>query len=108
MQIIPVQDIYNQTFNTVLGGQPCTLNVYQKSTGLFMDVLLNGAAVCTGVICQNLNLIVRAAYTGFVGDLYWQDTQGSDDPSSPGLGSRYQLVYASATDLANFDSTVDG
>ena len=29
MQIIPVTDTYAQTFNVSLGGQDCTLNLYQ-------------------------------------------------------------------------------
>ena len=100
MQIIPVLDTYAQTFSITLAGQSCAISLYQKSTGLYCDLSLNNASVCVGVLCQNLNRIVRAAYSGFVGDLLWQDTTGSLDPSSPGLGTRYLFCYLTAADVA--------
>jgi len=100
MQIIPVQDVPAQTFDVLLGGQQTTINIYMKSTGMFLDVLVSNVLVVAGVICQNLNRIVRDEYLGFVGDLLWQDTQGSSDPSSPGLGTRYQFYYLEAADVA--------
>jgi hypothetical protein len=51
------------------------------------------------VICQNLNRIVRDLYLGFVGDVLFCDTQGTDDPSSPGLGTRFVFCYLSPSDL---------
>ena len=40
-----------------------------------------------------------SSYLGFVGDLMFSDTQGTSDPSSPGLGTRYLLMYIEASDL---------
>lgn len=100
MLFIPVNDVYAQTFQVQLDGQACVVNLYQKSTGMFCDLLLDGAVICTGVPCQNLNRIVRAAYSGFVGDLMWMDIAGSNDPSSPGLGFRYLFCYLEAADVA--------
>jgi hypothetical protein len=99
MQIIPIADTYSQTLAIQLAGQNCTLNLYQKSTGFYADVLVDGALIIGGVICQNLNRIVRDLYLGFTGDLCFQDTQGTSDPSSPGLGTRYLLCYLETTDL---------
>ncbi len=98
-QSIQIKDTPSQTFDVQLAGQACTINVYQKSTGLYCDLLVSGAPVIGGVICQNLNRIVRDVYLGFEGDLVFNDTQGSDDPSYPGLGSRYQMLYLSAEEL---------
>jgi len=93
-QIVPITDQPNQTFNVTLGGQPCTIKLYQTATqGLFCDLYVNNTLIIGGVICENLNRIVRSAYLGFVGDLFWNDTQGSSDPSYPGLGTRYQFCY---------------
>jgi hypothetical protein len=92
-QIIPIIDTPNQLINTSLGGQQCTINLYQKSTGLFCDVNVNNVLIISGVICQNLNRIVRDSYLGFIGDLYFFDTQGLSDPASPGIGTRYLLKY---------------
>ena len=99
MLIIPVTDTYAQTFNVNLGGQDVTLNLYQKPAGLFIDVTVSGVLIIGGVICRNTTRIVRDLYLGFVGDLMWLDNQGADDPVSPGLGSRYSLVYLEAADL---------
>ncbi len=100
-QIIPLRAVPSQTLNVVLDGQSCTLNVYQKSDDLFMDVvcatMLNGGLY--GVICQNLNRIVRDLYLGFSGDFSFVDNQGSEDPNFAGLGSRFSLAYLFPTDL---------
>jgi hypothetical protein len=73
--------------------------VYQKDAGLFCDLSVNNVLIIGGVLCFNLNRIVRDLYLGFVGDLMFSDTQGTSDPLSPGLGSRYQLFYLTLTDL---------
>lgn len=99
MQIIPIADTYAQTLRVQLDGQSCTINLYQQSTGLYCDLLINDSLIVGGVICQNLNKVVRSTYLGFVGDLCFMDTQGLNDPSSPGLGTRYLLAYLEASDL---------
>lgn len=100
MQNIPLQAVPSQTVGAVLGSQNCTINVYQKVYGLFIDLLVNGSLVIGGVVCENANRIVRSAYLGFDGDLIFYDTQGSTDPDYTGLGSRFQLAYLTADDLA--------
>jgi hypothetical protein len=97
---VPLQATPSQTLTTTLGGQGCQLNVYQKSTGLFMDVIVNNVLIIGGVVCENLNRIVRSAYLGFIGDFVFLDTQGTSDPTYTGLGSRYVLIYLTAADLA--------
>ena len=99
MQIIPLADVYSQALNVSLGGQSCTINVYTKSTGLYLDLYVLDSLIIGGVVCQNLNLIVRSSYLGFIGDLMFEDTQGVNDPSSPGLGTRYLLCYIEPSDL---------
>lgn len=100
MLIVPLQAVPSQTVNAQLGGQSCAIAVYQLSTGLFMDLASNGAAVVSGVLCQNLNRIVREAYRGFAGDFSFVDTQGQADPDFTGLGGRYALAYLEPADLA--------
>jgi hypothetical protein len=107
MQTIPIQDTFSQTLTVQLGGQNTQINLYQKSENhLYCDLFVNNVAIVTGVICQNLNRIVRDAYLGFVGDLCFFDTQGTTtppstglDPTSPGLGTRYLFLYLSPADL---------
>ncbi len=100
MQIVPIRPLPNQTLQVQLDRQATALRIYQIAYGLFVDVTLNGAAVISGVIAQNLNRIVRSAYLGFAGDLIFVDTQGDADPIYTGLGSRFLLVYLDAADLA--------
>jgi len=101
MLIVPAQANPNQAFNVTLGGQQVQLAIYQTDYGLFMDVSVAGAPICNGVICENLNPIVREAYTGFVGDLVWFDTTGAGgDPIYTGIGAQYLLIYLEAADLA--------
>ena len=104
MQQIPINPVPNQTLQVVLNGQSCVLNIYQLVTGLFIDVYVNDELIIGGVICQNLNSIVRDAYLGFSGDLSFLDTQSQTDPQDPiytGLGARFELWYLSPTDLAS-------
>ena len=99
MIIVPLQAVPNQTVNIQLGGQYVILNVYAKFYGLFLDVYANGNLIVAGVICENVNRIVRDLYLGFVGDFIWIDNQGSTDPVYTGIGARYSLAYLETTDL---------
>lgn len=99
MQIVPLKATANQTLLAPVSSQNCRVNVYQKNTGMFMDVLVDEEPIILGVLCENLNRIVRNSYLGFVGDFMFLDTQGSDDPVYTGLGDRWQLVYLEAAEL---------
>jgi len=98
-EIVTLQAVPNQTLAVPLAGQNCQLNVYQKTGGLFIDVLINDEPIILGVICQNKNRIVRDLYLGFAGDFAFFDTQGEADPDYTGLGGRYQLIYIEASEL---------
>ena len=107
MQVIPVQAVPSQTLQTQVGGQNCTLNIYQLDQyGLFMDVLVDGSVICQGVICENANRIVRYAYLGFVGDFAWFDTYvgltetAPTDPVYTGIGTQYALMYLAPADVS--------
>lgn len=97
--VIPLVATPSQVVNVALGGQSCTIKVYQLATGLFVDVYVNGAAVIVGVIARNMTRIVRNAYLGFVGDLTFYDTQGVADPDYTGLGGRFEFVYLEAGEV---------
>jgi hypothetical protein len=108
MLIVPLQATPSQSVQVTLANQNVALNVYQKSTGLFMDIYLGGALLIGGVICQNLNRIIRSLYFGFIGDFAWVDVQGTtdangvslgSDPVYTGIGSQYFLAYLNAADL---------
>lgn len=99
MKKIPLQAVPAQSFTVPLAGQYAQITVYQKSTGLFVDLSISSDVIVTGVICRHSVKIVRDEYLGFIGDLVFFDTQGESDPEYSGLGSRYQLFYLEASDL---------
>lgn len=100
MQTIPLQAVPSQSLSVLLAGQNCQINVYQKSTGLFLDLSMNNAPVLTTVICRDRVKLVRQVYLGFVGDLAFVDTQDLSDPDYTGLAGRFALVYLEVADLA--------
>jgi hypothetical protein len=100
MQLIPLQAVPSQTVGVSLDGQACQINVYQLSTGLYVDLYLSNVIVIAGVIAQNINRVVRDAYLGFAGDLVFIDTQGDSDPDYTGLGGRFVLAYLTPADIA--------
>lgn len=99
MQVIPLQAVANQAAIATLNGQLTQLNVYQKRTGLFLDIYVGNSLVLAGARCRNLTLMVMNAYLGFLGDLTWIDNQGSQNPDYTGLGGRYSLIYLLPADI---------
>lgn len=100
MQSIPLQAKPSQTIQVTLGDQITQINVYQLRSGLYCDVSVSGlGTIIAGVICQNINRIVRSLYLGFKGDLVFWDSQGDSDPDYTGLGGRFQLVWVTPDDL---------
>jgi hypothetical protein len=99
MKIIPIQATPAQSLSVVLAGQNCQINLYQKSTGVFLDLYVSNSPIITATICLDSVLLVRETYLGFIGDLAMVDLQGSNDPDFTGFGTRYVLVYVEAADL---------
>lgn len=91
--VIPLKAVPSQSLSVQLGDQPCRIVVSQKQTGLFIDLYVNDSLLIGGVLCLNNVLIVRDGYLGFTGDLYFNDTQGTDDPYYTGLGDRFELLW---------------
>ena len=74
IQFIPISAVPSQTFTIQLGTQNCTINLNQKSTGLFFDLFIDGSSI---------------------GQLAFIDMQGTSDPYYTGLGSQYLMIYKS-------------
>lgn len=99
MLVIPVSAVPAQQMSINLAGQNCTIKLYQKTTGVFVDLYILGTPIITGVIVLDRVCIVRDAYLGFIGDLVMIDTQGTSDPDYSGFGARWQFCYVEASDL---------
>jgi hypothetical protein len=93
MLTVPLQAVPSQTLAISLGDQPCKIDVVTRGDGLYVNLYVNDALVIGGVAARNRVRVVIDAYLGFIGDLSWLDTQGDQDPTYDGLGSRWQLVY---------------
>ena len=100
MQSVPLQPVPSQSTKVVLGGQNCQILVYQKPQGVFVDINADGVDISVGTIARDAVPLVCRKYTGFIGNLIFIDTQGSDDPSYDGLGARFALVYLTAEEYA--------
>lgn len=93
MLTIPLKPIPSQALNVVLAQQYCTINLYQKSTGLYFDLLIDNTPIVTCVIVRDRLNLVSEAYHGFIGNLMIVDLQEKADPQYLGLGERWVLVY---------------
>lgn len=106
MLIIPgIQPVPSQTINATVNNQATIFNIYQLSTGLYMDVLVDSGIgtenvlIRGGVLCENLHVIIRRQYLGYIGDYIFVDQQTLTDPYYTGLGSRYLLYYLFPNEL---------
>jgi hypothetical protein len=93
MNLIPLADVPSQTFTLNVAGEPCSLSLYQKFNGFYLDLYQGVNLIVAGAICQNLNPIIRCNYLGLTGDFMFIDNQGLNDPRYPGIGSRFQFFY---------------
>ncbi|HQS69803.1 MAG TPA: hypothetical protein PLM58_09240 [Novosphingobium sp.] len=90
---IPLSAEPSQTLAIQLGGVSCRVTVYQKRTGLYVDVSVNDRLVLSGILGRDRTWLVRGKHFGFPGDLTFIDTQGTADPVYTGLGDRFKLVW---------------
>jgi hypothetical protein len=93
---IPLKAIPSQSVNVILAGQPCTIELRQLDGRQYLGLSVNGTVICRTVLVVNRSAIVRAAYTGFIGDLAAIDTHGDDAPEYTGWGSRWVLAFNDA------------
>lgn len=99
MQSITLQPIKAQQVSVSLAGQDCKVRIVQRTTGLFIDVAIDGRWIVQGVMCLNCNKIVRYEHLGLKGELFFADTVGDADPIYDELGSRFQLFYATKEEM---------
>lgn len=90
---IPLQSVENQTVTVLLNNQNCQINIYQKSTGVYLDLFKDNNAIVTTRLCVDRVPIVRNRSSGFIGELVFIDEFGSQNPDYLGLGVNYRLYY---------------
>lgn len=91
---IPLDTIPNQQFNIVLGGQNCTIHLYQRGDYLYMDLSVDGNVVRNGMLCLVNTLLTNYRLLRFSGYLFFIDTYNQGGiPNYKELDTRYILVY---------------
>jgi hypothetical protein len=91
--LVPLKAIPSQSISIVLNGQPCVIDVRLLGARQYFSLSVNGVVICRNVLMVNLSRIVRAEYTGFIGDFAVVDTQGDEAPDYSGWGTRWLLLY---------------
>lgn len=91
---IPLSQVPSQMVSVLLDGQPCTLELRLLGDRQYFSLSVNGTVICRNVLIVNLSRIVRAAYTGFIGDFAVIDTQGDEPPQYTGWNTRWLLVFS--------------
>ena len=95
MQIleIPIKSMPSQKLSVVLGKQNIIIELAWRNNWLYAMVRVGKVDVVCSRLCLNREPIVREQYRGFVGELYFDDQQGNQDPEFSELGSRYKLFW---------------
>lgn len=93
---VPLKPVPSQAVNAVLAGQPCTLELREIGGRQYLGLSISGKVICRNVLIVNRSAIVRAKYTGFIGELAAIDTQGDDAPVYTGWGTRWLLAFNDA------------
>lgn len=100
MRVVPLQAKPAQSISVVLGGQSCKIVLRHKSTGLFFDLYIDDRPVVLCRICLDRTRLIRQKYFGFSGDLFFVDTQGTNDPEYNSIGTRYLLMYVTDEEMS--------
>ena len=93
---VPLKAVPAQPVNVILAGQPCTIALAEIGGRQYLSLSNNGVVICRSVLVVNRSAIVRAAYTGFIGELAAVDTQGDEAPQYDGWGARWVLAFNDA------------
>ena len=90
---IPLQQRPNQSLTCVLADQSCVITIMMLGTSLYLSLSKDNTPICKNVLLVDRSAIVRAAYTGFIGDLIVIDKRGQESPVYTGWNDRWVLLY---------------
>ena len=91
---IPIDAVPNQEIITVLNEQQCKITLRTLGDNVYFSLEeSNLGIICQGVRCVDRSALIRAAYTGFVGDITFIDLEANDDPVYTGFNTRFLLLY---------------
>lgn len=101
---IDLAAVPSQRLAANLNGQPCAIEIRHNGGPidgtLYLSLWHNDVPIILGRLARVNNLAVLGSrYRPFKGDLMFVDMQGEQDPRYTGLGTRWQLVYLSESEL---------
>lgn len=105
MLLLPIKPEPNQRFSVVLDNQNCTFELYQRYDRIYASVYIDETPLITGVICLDCTSLMQTSTTAFSGFLCFVDTLGNEPPQWEELGTRWQLVFFSAREVAEIVSS---
>ncbi|UOO77920.1 hypothetical protein LVJ85_05520 [Neisseria sp. Dent CA1/247] len=93
MYTIPILNEPSQTLTVRLGNQTVDIALTMRLGNLYADVRVNGKNVVSGRVCLNHEPIIKESFRPFIGELYFEDLQGNENPVYGGLGRRFVLRW---------------
>ena len=103
MLVIPIQPVPSQQVLCVLDGQNCQISIYLRNENIYVDLNSDGVNRCLACLAHNAVALDSCnSWDGFIGNLYFIDTQGTDDPQYTGFNTRWFLVYLFPDELPKF------
>ena len=96
--VINIEPLPSQVFYVLLGGQNCTIKLYQRLGHMYIDLYVSETPICQGAICTFWENVLQFHNPAFVGSLRWLDLDGKSRPLYGGIGSRYLLIYTEDED----------
>ena len=93
---IPLTSSPDQELQIDLGGQACTIRVFERAGFMYMDLTVRRTKILKGALCQPTTPVIPETITGFSGQFYVIDgmaaTAGSQEsPAFAEWGTRYKL-----------------
>lgn len=113
---LPLEATVNQEFLVTLDDQNCTIALYQRGPGMYLDLRVGGVTVCQGAICRPGMGIIQVATGAWQGQLYMLDERSQPDrqqaPQWRGLGARWRLYWLTPDEVrevetANFETALN-
>lgn len=93
MYYIPLRPVPSQKVLVNIGGKMVTILIRQLAGRQYFSMSADGVVYVESSLMVDRVPLIRARYLGFGGDFMSVDTQGTDNPSFTGWGSRYFLLY---------------
>lgn len=107
MQQIPLISSDNQQLNVILANQNCTVALYERAGFFYLDLGINADYILRGILIVPGESIlpVRPVFSGhivMIDTLAPLDAQ--TQPTVAGLGDRYQLMYMTDDEYAQYSA----